>query len=401
MPVSRDYDVLLKLLSNSIFKTNFDFEEDTPWKEVIKESIAQSVTAIAFDGAKNAALPNELSEQWLLYSASAIRNNHFINRHHSVLHKLMTENGIPYCVLKGTASEYYYPDPNLRCMGDVDFYVPHEYFKKAIDVFLSNGFVTRGEKEDVHTVFRKGKMHFEMHFEPPGIPSNKMRGTIEKYFENILEESNQVQIGSESFVIPGKFHHGLILILHTCHHLLREGVGLRHLCDWAVFINSLKKGEFEKIFEEKLKRIGMWNFACILTITAGRYLNLPLSQAVSTDFNKFDELIGDIFISGNFGKKDQNRYFESLYISSQDTMEKSKNKVGQFITSINNIIFSKHKWLKKLIFLIPFFWLFYGIRYFIRYLFGKRRAILSKEIIESSSKRKNIYNDFHLFETEN
>ena len=273
MSVSKESEVLLKLLSNSIFKTNFDFEEDTPWKEVIKESIAQSVTAIAFDGAKNATLPNELSEQWLLYSASAIRNNHYINRHHSVLHKLMTENGIPYCVLKGTASEYYYPDPNLRCMGDVDFFVPREYYKKAIDVFLSNGFVTRGEKEDVHTVFRKEKMHFEMHFEPPGIPSNKMRGTIEKYFENILEESNQVQIRSESFVIPGKFHHGLILILHTCHHLLREGVGLRHLCDWAVFINSLKKGEFEEIFEEKLKKIGMWNFACILTITASRYLN--------------------------------------------------------------------------------------------------------------------------------
>lgn len=400
MQLSREYDILLKLLSNSIFKTNYTFGDDTDWEAVLNESIHQSVTAIALDGAKNAKLPQDISTKWLMYSASAIRNNYSINSYHAVLHKMMSENNIPYCVLKGSASAYYYPKPSLRGMGDVDFLVPRDCYKKAIEVFLNNGFVTRGEKEDVHTVFRKEKMHFEMHFEPPGIPSNKVRKTIENYFETLIQESSLANIDGNTFINPGKFHHGLILLLHTCHHLMREGIGLRHLCDWAVFVNGFEPGEFSKLFEEKLKKIGMWNFACILTMTANKYLNLPLPQSVDTDFTKFDGLIDDIFISGNFGKKVTGRYIESLYISSKNTLGKTESKSKQFVSSINNIIFTKHKQIKKWKVLLPAFWLFYGGRYIVRYIFGKRKAILNKEIIDSASKRKNVYDDFHLFETE-
>lgn len=400
MQLSPEYDVLLKLLSNSIFKTTFTFDDNTDWEAVLNESIHQSVTAIALDGAKNLKLPNDISKKWLMYAASAISNNYTINGYHTVLHKLMSENNIPYCVLKGSASAYYYPNPSLRCMGDVDFLVPRADYKKAIEVFLKEGFVTRGEKEDVHTVFRKEKMHFEMHFEAPGIPSNKTRDTIERYFETLIQESVPANIEGNTFINPSKFHHGLILLLHTCHHLLREGIGLRHLCDWAVFVNSFEPGEFNKLFEEKLKKIGMWNFACILTITANKYLNSPLSQSFDTDFAKFDGLIEDIFISGNFGKKEANRYFESLYISSKNTIGKQEGKAKRFIGSINNIIFTKHKQVKNWKILLPFFWFFYGFRYIIRYIFGKRKAILNKEILDTASKRKNIYDDFHLFETE-
>jgi hypothetical protein len=53
----------------------------------------------------------------------------------------MTENGIPYCILKDAASACRYPDPLLRTMGDVDFYVPEQYTEKARDIFLREGFV--------------------------------------------------------------------------------------------------------------------------------------------------------------------------------------------------------------------------------------------------------------------
>lgn len=400
MPLSCEFNTLLKLLSNSLFSTNYTFDENIDWNKVMDESIHQSVTALAFDATKGIDIPNEISQKWLMYAVKSISNNYTVTKYHGILHKMMSENNIPYCVLKGSASAYYYPNPTLRCMGDVDFLVPHNYYKKAIETFLNDGFITRGERDDVHTVFRKGDMHFEMHFEPPGIPANEPRVIIENYFKSMFEESTVAELEGNSFINPSKFHHGLILLLHTCHHLLREGIGLRHLCDWAVFVNSFKDDEFVTLFKEKLEKIGMWNFACVLTITANKYLGMPLPSSIVTDFSKFNGLIDDIFVSGNFGKKAENRYFESLYIKSKNTLGKTENRSKQFISSINNIIYSKHRSVKKLKILLPFFWLFYGSRYFVRYAFGKRKAILNKEIIDSAGKRKSIYDDFHLFETE-
>ena len=59
---------------------------------------------------------------------------------HKNIHKLLSENNIPYVFLKGCASARYYPDPLLRGMGDVDFYVPPEQLDKARGVFEEDGF---------------------------------------------------------------------------------------------------------------------------------------------------------------------------------------------------------------------------------------------------------------------
>lgn len=49
-----------------------------------------------------------------------------------------------------------------------------------------------------------------------------------------------------NMVCPSDFHHGLILLLHTSHNMLGERIGLCHLCDWTVFVNSFTKDKFKK-----------------------------------------------------------------------------------------------------------------------------------------------------------
>ena len=48
-----------------------------------------------------------------------------------------------------------------------------------------------------------------------------------------MEKAEEVLFEGEKIRIPAPFHHGLILLLHTVHHMLGEGIGLRHLCDWG------------------------------------------------------------------------------------------------------------------------------------------------------------------------
>ena len=51
--------------------------------------------------------------------------------------RLMEENGIAYVVFKGLAVARHYPEPFVRTMGDVDFYVPKEDFLRAVEIMRS------------------------------------------------------------------------------------------------------------------------------------------------------------------------------------------------------------------------------------------------------------------------
>ena len=123
-------------------------------------------------------------------------------------------------------------------------------------------------------------MHYELHFEPAGVPGGKAGDYVRKMLEDIQETAVRVENNEFSYIIPDDFHHGLVMLLHMQHHLLAEGIGLRHLSDWAVFVNTLsadveEKSKFEDIFKERLMKIGLWNFAQNISLSATMALGLP------------------------------------------------------------------------------------------------------------------------------
>ena len=130
---------------------------------------------------------------------------------------------------------------------------------------------------------------------------------MREYTADIFEKAQKKRVGDGEAVLPSQFHHGLIFLLHTCHHLTGEGVGLRHLCDWAVFENSLSDRKFRELFEEKLKKLGLWCFAQILTRCSIKYLGAEEREWAVADEVVVDSLMEDILTGRNFGKKDKNR----------------------------------------------------------------------------------------------
>lgn len=170
-----------------------------------------------------------MKNEWYKYTLNSILQNSAIHTHHSHLHELMSKNNIDYCVLKGCSSDYYYPKSLSRAMGDVDFLVRKEDIERATKVLVNDGFTPWDKEHICHIVFRKERMHFEMHFEPAGVPDGKVRDVVLSYLEDIFDKSELVSTDSATFVKPSDFHHGLIIFLHTYHHLLAEGIGLRHL----------------------------------------------------------------------------------------------------------------------------------------------------------------------------
>ena len=67
-------------------------------------------------------------------------------------------------------------------------------------------------------------MHYELHFEPAGVPGGKAGDYVRKMLEDIQETAVRVENNEFSYIIPDDFHHGLVMLLHMQHHLLAEGI---------------------------------------------------------------------------------------------------------------------------------------------------------------------------------
>ncbi len=398
--LSETEQVIVNSLANALFDANRTIPENVDWRDVYSESVFQAVMPLVFTD--NKFIPSEIENSYQNNNFSILARNMAREQEHVQLDRMMKSESIQYVILKGCASARYYPNPILRPMGDVDFWVNERDFNRAGHVLKENGYASWDKNHICHEVYRKDESHLEMHFEPAGIPYGHTGDLVRKYLEDTIEQASVCRIKEGEYMVPSDFHHGLIILLHTSHHMTGEGIGLRHLCDWAVFVASLSNEKFCELFEQKLKNIGMWYFAQIITRTAIRYLGCPDREWVGNpDSQLVDAIIMDIFKGGNFGHKDYKRGQETLLISSRGKHGVGNNTMfRQLIVSMNEIVYMKWPISKKCFFILPAGWCFYGGRYVLRSLFGKRPKIDINEVIKGAEERKDIYRQLKIFENE-
>ena len=396
----KEESALLGLLADNLFQVEYVPEQETDWQRVFQESVQQAVALHAYDVA-SAFLSEQQSKIWGDYAFRSLQYNATIHGQNTYLHELLTKNGIDYCILKGCSSAYYYPDPFYRAMGDVDFLIRKEDIEKATEVLKAEGFTPWDTEHICHIVFRKENMHFEMHFEPAGMPEGKAGEQIRSYLEDVFEKAELIKTESATFLKPSDFHHGLIILMHTYHHMLSEVIGLRHLCDLAVFFDRFSNDEFIDVFYEKLSAVGLWRFTKILGMVSHRYLGLPYRAWMgNVDETLCADVIGDIFSGGNFGNKDKERTNQGIVISNRGKDGIGRPALVQMIITLNELACTPYPFLRKVKVLRPFGWIFLGVRRVCRIVTGKRKMVRIKGMFGAAERRKKIYMQFHLFETE-
>lgn len=390
--------ILFDILANNLFdagrKVNLNKDN---LKAVWNEAYYQAVALMAFYNSDSKILANDPDGYIRMVLNQTFAENARIDSEHVRICKILKKADIRCAVLKGCASALYYPDPLMRSMGDVDFIVDSDDFDKADRILAEHGYKKTDKSHDVHNVYFNNICRCEMHFQPSGIPDGKAGEKIKQYLSGLVNEAVIAKTEFGEITVPSTYHHGLVILLHMCHHLTGDGLGLRHLCDWAVFLNKIGESKFLEMFEETFKDIGLWKLAKILTFISCKYLGLPgMSWARDVNPQLADLVLADIVIGGNFGQKTADRSHESLLISSKN--EKEISMLQQFIHSANNIVYKNWSIAKKLKFLLPFGWIFFGLRYIIRSLFGQRPKIRPKKVIDEATERMEIYSELRLFE---
>lgn len=399
---SKTENALLDLLANNLFDAGKSIDGvGVDWRLVWYETYMQGVSLTAF-----ADFPESLTAT-VDFSGirkklqSRMSDNLAVNKSHFKIHNILTGAKIPYVILKGLASALYYPDFLLRSMGDVDFLVAETDLEKTCAVLEQNGFVASEKSHGDHLVYSDGVCRYELHTEPAGMPKGEAGEFVKAYLSDLLLKAEKKDTLFGQVVVPSAFHHGLIILLHTCHHLTSSGVGLRHLCDWAVFVNSMPGNEFVDMFREKFKNIGLWNFACALTRISEKYLSCPAKAWVGQiDEALVDALAKDIFEGGNLGQKSDDRSHEAMILpkyGDEDHKEKSISK--RFVSYVNQSIKNNWKSAEHNKALLPIGWIYFGGRYVFRSLKGERPKI-NKSFINEAKARTEIFDKLKIFEKE-
>lgn len=368
---------------------------DIDWDKVRLEAVKQSVFLLASD---SLSLPEKVKREWskesAKYAAGNLRSFHAITE----MDRVMREGEYRYVILKGLAAAAYYPNYYNRILGDVDFLIDQKQRHFVEAALEAEGYKKWNTEHICHVVFRKEYQDLEMHFQIAGIPHGTQGEIVRQYMRDVLIHTLPYEVKGKVFELPLPKFHGLIMLLHMQHHMLAEGIGLRHLMDWCCFVDKTK----DEIFWEKdllpvLKQIGLLKYAQVMTKVGVIYLGTDEPDwCRDADESLCDEVMRDILSSGNFGMKNEARAASGMMIAYYGKDGANRSMIYNLWTTMLRGVRGYHPILKKYPVLYPVFILEFVAKRIYRVVIGERVSLY--ESSKYVDERKSVYDKLELFE---
>ncbi|WP_455665211.1 nucleotidyltransferase domain-containing protein [Phocaeicola sp.] len=276
----------------------FNWMEEKDWDSLFRLVQKHSVTGICFPVIE--LLPIGLRPPSVIYlkwfgQVQYIKATSF--RMREMLHEVnqrLEPLGVFPVLMKGLGIACWYPNPSLRMAGDIDLYIPGDY-NEVIDYVEAWGFLmTYMPNHD--KVEYKG-VCIELHHQLIRFPI-------------ATDWKLEVAVVSDGFAdyrIPDADTNALLLLTHAVKHLIGPGVGIRHLCDWAVFLrHNHQVVNFEKLWKE-LEHLGLKRFAIEFTALAYDCFQVDcpaiLPWCAASDERLKQRLLDDIIERGDCGRQ--------------------------------------------------------------------------------------------------
>lgn len=249
---------------------------DAQWSEVYRLAAGQGLLAVVWDGVRQlppeAQPPRELRLRWA-YNVERIERRYAQQRCRAAeLAGLFADEGIRTVVLKGLAVSRLYPVPEHRPCGDLDCFLCGDYERGNRVAEASGAEVKRDFYKHSHIVFRG--LTVENHRFCTAVRGSRRARELERLLQRLLAELPLETIDDTALFAPPAEFNALFLIRHALSHFLTEGVSLRHLCDWAVFIEREGPQVDWAAFREVAAAHRLLRFAEILSDLSVRYLGV-------------------------------------------------------------------------------------------------------------------------------
>ncbi len=316
---------LLMLIKCALFQSTPMAEiKHMDFEKLHGEAKVQMIYPIVYDylgkvGVK--VVPEELNSLWLQEVGRCLYRNKQLDAAQKEAIALLEQSGIPCVILKGTSAAAVYPNPALRVLGDIDLLVKPKQQQAAVACLQESGYSeVLDEEHHCHLTISKNGISVEVHWEPNGLfmcADGEVRQNIRDFLSNAV--ACRQWVGDEPVLSDG--HQAVVLLLHKLEHFVGGGLGLRQLCDWAMFVDKRMDEALWLKLSPKLDSFGLKVFAQVITRVCVDYLGLPEEKApwaMDADKDLAAMVMEDIIRAGNFGRKESAKnYGGALFMSLQ------------------------------------------------------------------------------------
>lgn len=280
------------------------------WETMYDMSKKQAVIGVVFESVQrmgqNATIPRQLKMNWF-YKVNQIKTrNMLLNQRSAELVSMFRQDGFDCCVLKGQGNAMMYPNPYARSSGDIDLQVKGgrdlvvQYVKKRFPH-------TKTAYQHVdYPIFKK--VPVEVHYLPVFLNNPFYNKRLKRWFDNHSEEmySHEVDLpdGAGRIPVPSLRFNIVFQLAHLMHHLLDEGIGLRHMLDYYFLLLKVYEERISLAgMSDELDRLGLRKFAGAVMYIMHDVLGLDEAfLIVPVDEGRGRTLLNEILGGGNFGK---------------------------------------------------------------------------------------------------
>lgn len=324
MLLSDTHYIFIDLLQVAIRRRHslFRVPSADEWMMLYKIAQKQAVAGVCFCGVQRLpkeqkdSLPELLKMQWLTLATQIQIRNEQMNRRCVELQKMLEEEGMMGCILKGQSIAELYNlnlDLNLnegnnlgfyRQSGDIDVWVDGSR-EKAIDYVM--GIAPTREFDEKHIHFHVfDDVDVELHWIPVKRNSPKFDWILGEYFSKV--SCRQFTNRSGEFCYPTIDFQLVHQLLHVYAHYVYEGVGLRQMMDLYFAQVALMKLASEKRSEilDMFDRLGLMKFVAGTQYVLYVVFSLETDTLLCTpDLKEGRLLMKEIETGGNFGQYDK------------------------------------------------------------------------------------------------
>ena len=236
--------------------------------------------------------PRQLLLQWGAYRNYVRAQNEKFRQIWSQLRDLFAEAEIYPIVLKGISASSNYANPDYRQCGDIDLYFPEKY-EEGLQQLIKHGYEIEYNEE--HDKIKVDGVLIELHWKFANVP-----------FEIILPHSRRnIMVGDTQVSALDLDTEALLLLLHPVKHLFASGIGIRHACDWVMFLEKHKDELNTEAVINEARRLGLYHFVNCFTSIARDYLGLSIEEDSpwigKPNVKLRDYMLKDMIVRGDCG----------------------------------------------------------------------------------------------------
>lgn len=290
---------------------------EIPWNEILSDAKKQTVLGLVCDAVqsipKDCQPPADILTRLISFRVLSIKTHSMLNARLAEVLDILRNEGIEPILFKGQGLAGNYPEPTARQCGDIDLYVGGPDYEKACQIAIRYFGEHEHDSESIkHYHLKYKEVDVELHRIAESLPGFFANRNYQQWTLNHLHgpDLRRVQIGDAQVNLPPHQFDCIYILNHLWHHFINGGIGLRQVCDWAMYLHRFHKDIDTKTLEKDLRAFRLRKVWELFSDIAVRYLGLPAQECplYKGKISKRSETVLEmIFEEGNFGKFSEHR----------------------------------------------------------------------------------------------